>query len=161
LRSAAKAPPETIQITIRLPSRVVSRLDAFAERQGETDRTGVVREAVTRFLSDEAPITGELARAVKPSWQNAVVRAFRDEGVWWTPLSEAFFWDMDASIAAKTKAVCVRVSRPPFIFSGPPEVFTGVIEWSGNVSTPEELYAVLRHEISKQVAGASTGAPNS
>ena len=131
---------------------MAERLDKLARRRGNVERSALIREAVADFLSAEMPAGDQFPRAVKTVWQNAVLRAFRDEGVPWTPMSEASFWDMDPNIAARTRAVSVDVKRSAFIHVGGPPIFSGEISWSETVNAPEELYTLLRAAISERLA---------
>lgn len=146
------AATETSQITVRLPVELLQRLDRLAQKRTGGDRSVALRDAVSDYLAAEVPSSGSFPRAVKAVWQTAVLQAFQDEGVWWTPLSSASFWDMDPNIAANTRAVCVRVHRVAFTLVSGPRVFAGDIEWSGNVNTPEELYKAVRGAIREKLA---------
>src|SRR6185436_10713701 len=144
---AARKPGDKGQIAVRIPQDLLRQLDAYVDRLGE-DRSTIVRQALGRLLADEFPARDHVVQAVKPAYQDAVERAFRDEGEWWTPLSEAWFLDLPAAaVQSAGGAVVARVLRPELALREETRLKVVRIEWRGTVSSPAELYETLRKVI--------------
>jgi len=143
----------TVQVTVRLPSEMLNRLDRLLAQHENADRSSIIREALNEFLASEVPGSNELPRAVKKVWSDAVVRAFEAEGIFWSPLSLAWFMDRHP-IAARKGAVKVRIEKAHAV--GGSDYDIPGFSWEESLSTPDELYRKLRAAVRERARQQAT-----
>jgi hypothetical protein len=141
------AVPKYAQLVVRLDESLLERLG----RASAGKKSELVRTALLRYLDDEHPEPGQAVGAIKTVYLNAVKTAFADEGQIWTPLSAAFFCELDPAFArGKDGATEVWIQRPGFSSTNTPRgLLTGDIEWRHEVNTPTELRKLLRYHLNR------------